>query len=170
MTKADSASSFPPMPAAAQNDLIARGYNRRDLGRIAAVFGVGALSARAGTPAWAAQGAAQGATPPAALVHIDSNECWTGPFAAGQQAAHAIVATSNRYEPADEHDDFVRAIAAIEGVPFDWIAPWPGSSDPLCRAVVSFCSPTRGLVTANPTFELAWRTADWLGAPLFFFY
>ena len=158
---------FPHMPSAAQDDLVARGYNRRDLGRIAAIFGAGALAARAGAPAWAAPGSSPANAPaPAGLVHIDSNECWTGPFAAGQQAAHAIVAQSNRYEPADEHDDFIRTVAAIEGVPFDWIAPWPGSSDPLCRAVVSFCSPTRGLVTGNPTFELAWRTAEWLGAPL----
>jgi histidinol-phosphate aminotransferase len=41
-----------------------------------------------------------------------------------------------------------------------------GSSDPLSRAIVSFCSPQRGLVTADPTFELAGRTADWLGAPV----
>ena len=54
----------------------------------------------------------------------------------------------------------------VEGVPLDHIAPWPGSSDPLCRAVVTFCSPTRGLVTADPTFELAGRTAEWLGAPV----
>ena len=51
---------------------------------------------------------------------------------------------------------------SVEGVPFDHVAPWPGSSDPLSRAVVTFCSPTRGLVTADPTFELAGRTAEWL--------
>jgi histidinol-phosphate aminotransferase len=54
----------------------------------------------------------------------------------------------------------------VEGVPYDHVAPWPGSSDPLSRAVVTFCSPTRGLVTADPTFELAGRTAEWLGAPV----
>jgi histidinol-phosphate aminotransferase len=161
MATADNPETLSLMPRAAQEDLIARGYNRRDLGRIAAIFGVGAVAARAGQPAWAAPGAV-----PAGMVRIDSNECWTGPFPAGQQAAHAIVATSNRYEPADEHDDLIRTISAIEGVPFDWIAPWPGSSDPLCRAVVTFCSPGRGLVTGNPTFELAWRTAEWLGASL----
>jgi histidinol-phosphate aminotransferase len=40
--------------------------------------------------------------------------------------------------------------------------PWPGSSDPLARAIVTFCSPTRGVVTADPTFEEAWVTAAWL--------
>jgi histidinol-phosphate aminotransferase len=61
---------------------------------------------------------------------------------------------------------FVRTIAAVENVPEDHVAPWPGSSDPLSRAVVTFCSPTRALVTADPTFELAGRTAAWLGAPV----
>jgi histidinol-phosphate aminotransferase len=46
------------------------------------------------------------------------------------------------------------------------VAPWPGSSDPLSRSVVTFTSPTRGLVTADPTFELAGRTAEWLGSPV----
>ena len=51
-------------------------------------------------------------------------------------------------------------------MPTDHVAPWPGSSDPLSRAVVTFCSPTRALITADPTFELAGRTAEWLGAPV----
>lgn len=54
----------------------------------------------------------------------------------------------------------------VEGVPYDHGAPWPGSSDPLSRSVVSFCSPSRGLVTADPTFELAGRTAEWLKVPV----
>jgi histidinol-phosphate aminotransferase len=32
--------------------------------------------------------------------------------------------------------------------------------------VVSFCSPERGLVSADPTFELAWDTAEYLGVPV----
>jgi len=54
----------------------------------------------------------------------------------------------------------------VEKVPYDYIAPWPGSSDPLSRSVVTFCSPARGLVTADPTFELAGRTAEWLNVPV----
>ncbi len=40
----------------ARDDLLTRGYNRRDLARIAAVFGVGALAATRGTPVWASGG------------------------------------------------------------------------------------------------------------------
>lgn len=147
----------------AREDLLQRGYNRRDVGRIAALFGAGVAVAQAGRPAWA--GAA--ATPtPAAKVLLDSNECWTGPMAPGIRAAEAIMARCNRYLPGDEREDFIRAVMAVEGVGHDWVSPWPGSSDPLSRTVVTFCSPTRALVSADPTFELAWETAAWLGVPV----
>jgi histidinol-phosphate aminotransferase len=117
-----------------------------------------------GRPAWASAGVPDAA--PNAKVRIGANECWTGPLAPGQAAAAAIIASGNRYAPHDERGDFIRAVMQVEGVPYSHVAPWPGSSDPLSRSVVTFCSPTRGLVTANPTFELAGRTAQWLGAPL----
>ena len=146
------------------DDLLSRGYSRRNLAKIAAVFGVGALAAMRGQPAWASGGVPDPA--PNAKVRIGANECWTGPLAPGQEAAHAIVSSSNRYSPQDQRGDFIKAVMAVEGVPYDHVSPWPGSSDPLSRAVVTFTSPTRGLVTADPTFELAGRTAEWLGSPL----
>lgn len=147
---------------AAREDLLQRGYNRRDLGRIAAVFAGGALAASAGRPAWAAASP----PPPAKRLLLESNECWTGPMAAGIEAARAMLARCNRYEPDGERAAFIRAVAEVEGVAPDWVSPWPGSSDPLSRAVVSFCSPERGLVSADPTFELAWDTAAYLGVPV----
>ncbi|MDR7259636.1 hypothetical protein J2X47_003840, partial [Sphingomonas sp. BE270] len=39
-----------------QDDLLSRGFARRDLARIAAVFGVGAVAASIGRPAWASGG------------------------------------------------------------------------------------------------------------------
>lgn len=146
-----------------QQDLLQRGYNRRDVGRIAALFGAGVAVAQAGRPAWAA---AAPAPAPATRVLLDSNECWTGPMTAGIRAAEDIMARCNRYLPGDEREDFIRAVTAVEGVGHDWVSPWPGSSDPLSRTVVTFCSPTRGLVSADPTFELAWETAAWLGVPV----
>lgn len=157
--------SIDTLSAEAQDDLLARGFNRRDLGRIAAVFGAGAaIAATTGTPAWASGGVPDPA--PTAKTRIGANECWTGPLMPGQMAAAKMIAQSNRYAPHDERGDFIKAVMAVEGVPYDYVAPWPGSSDPLCRSVITFCSPTKGLVTANPTFELAGRTAEWLGAPL----
>jgi len=148
----------------ARDDLLGRGYSRRQLARVAGIFGAGAVAASLGRPAWASGGVPDPA--PTAKVRIGANECWTGPLLPGQRAAQKIIANGNRYAPHDERNDFLRAVMAVEGVPYDHIAPWPGSSDPLSRAIVSFCSPQRGLVTADPTFELAGRTADWLGAPV----
>ncbi len=148
----------------ARDDLLSRGYSRRNLARLASVFGVGAIAASMGRPAWASAGIPDPA--PDAKVRIGANECWTGPFEPGARAAAAIIASGNRYAPHDERGDFIRAVMSVEGVAYNQVAPWPGSSDPLSRAVVSFCSPTRGLVTADPTFELAGRTAEWLGAPV----
>ena len=153
-----------PLPDEAQDDLLTRGFARRDLARIAAVFGAGAFAASVGRPAWASGGVPDPA--PSAKVRIGANECWTGPLAPGAMAASKMIAHGNRYSPHDERGDFIKAVMAVEGVPYDHVAPWPGSSDPLCRTVITFCSPTKGLVTADPTFELAGRTAAWLGAPV----
>ena len=148
-----------------QEDLLERGYSRRHLARIAIAFGVGAAAISvAGRPAFAAAGIPDPA--PSAKVRLNANECWTGPMAPGAAAAAQIISVSNRYSPHDERADFLNTVSRVENVPADHVAPWPGSSDPLSRAVITFCSPTRGLVTADPTFELAGRTAAWLGAPV----
>jgi len=147
-----------------RDDVLSRGYSRRQLAQIATIFGVGAAAATLGKPAWASGGVPDPA--PTAKVRIGANECWTGPLAPGQAAARAMVMNGNRYAPHDERGDFIKAVMSVEGVPYDHVAPWPGSSDPLSRSVVTFCSPTRGLVTADPTFELAGRTAAWLKVPV----
>lgn len=152
-----------PTDEAADN-LLSRGFARRDLARIAAVFGAGAVAATMGCPAWASGGVPDPA--PAAKYRIGANECWTGPLAPGALAASRMIAQGNRYSPHDERGDFIKAVMQVEGVPYDHVAPWPGSSDPLSRSVISFCSPTAGLVTADPTFELAGRTAEWLKVPV----
>ena len=152
------------LPDEAQDDLLTRGFARRDFARIAAVFGTGVIAASVGRPAWASGGVPDPA--PNAKVRIGANECWTGPLTPGALAASKMIARGNRYSPQDQRGDFIKAVMAVEKVPYDHVAPWPGSSDPLCRSVITFCSPTKGLVTADPTFELAGRTAAWLGAPV----
>ena len=67
----------------AQDDLLSRGYSRRQLGSIAAVFGVAAAAASMGRPAWASAGVPDPA--PTAKVRIGANECWTGPMAPGRR-------------------------------------------------------------------------------------
>lgn len=142
----------------AGEELVSRGYNRRDFGRIAALLGGGIAAAQV------APAIAQAPRPVPGMVRLESNECWTGPFPAGADAAMRAIATSNRYEPDGDHAKLFAAVTAVEGIPADRILGWPGSSDPLCRSAVSFASPTRGIVTADPTFEPIWMTGDWLGA------
>lgn len=147
-----------------QDDLLSRGYARRDLGRIAALLGAGIVATNYSRPAFASGGVPDPA--PTSKYRIGANECWTGPLPSGHAAASRIIGMGNRYSPHDERGDFIKAVMQVEGVPYDHVAPWPGSSDPLSRSVVSFCSPERGLVTADPTFELAGRTAEWLKVPV----
>jgi len=151
--------------AEAKEELLDRGYSRRQLGRIATLVGAGAAIATAFRPEAAfAQGQSGRAVKGA--VHIGSNECWTGPFADGVAAAAHVAANGNRYDPDGVRDDLIKTVAMVEKLPADYILAWPGSSDPLNRSVVTFASPTKGLVTADPSYESPWRTAEWLGAPL----
>ncbi|SFJ07349.1 histidinol-phosphate aminotransferase [Sphingomonas sp. NFR04] len=140
-------------------DLRGRGYSRRDMGRIAALLG-GTVALGRAAPAFAQQSAKA----VIGAVRIGSNECWTGPLPAGAAAAMKIVTEGNRYEPNGEHEQLFAAVSAVEGLPATHIKAWPGSSDPLNRAAVTFASPTRGIVTADPTYEQIWRTAAWIGA------
>ena len=142
-----------------ERDLLDRGYSRRQLAKATALLGAGAAAIRAtGTLAQ------QAAKPVAGAVRIGANECWTGPFPIAAEAGFKLVTEGNRYEPDNEHQKLFDAVSAVEGIPVDRIVAWPGSSDPLSRVAVAFASPTRGIVTANPTYEAIWRTGDWLGA------
>ncbi|RKF21159.1 aminotransferase class I/II-fold pyridoxal phosphate-dependent enzyme [Altericroceibacterium spongiae] len=143
-----------------QRDLLSRGYSRRHFGRIATLLGGGVALAQTITPAFAQQSAKA----VVGAVRIGSNECWTGPFPAGAEAAMLIVQQGNRYEPDNNHAKLFEAVNQVEGVPIDRITAWPGSSDPLSRTAVTFASPERGIVTADPTYEVLWRTGDWIGA------
>lgn len=142
-----------------EQDLIDRGYSRRQMGKVAALLSAGAAALRV-TGAMAQQAA----KPVEGAVRIGANECWTGPFPVAAEAAFKLVREGNRYEPDDEHAKLFAAVAAVEGIPAGHITAWPGSSDPLSRVAVAYASPTRGIVTGNPAYEAIWRTGDWLGA------
>src|ERR1700730_13388294 len=148
----------PGLPEDASCDLLDRGYSRRQLLRIAAVFSSVSVAASVGRPAWASGGEPDPA--PEAKTRIGVNECWNGPLAPGQAAAAAIISASNRYSPKDQRGDFIKAVMQVEAVPYDHVAPWPGSSDPLSRAVVTFCSPTKALITADPRLNVGGRTPE----------
>ncbi len=148
----------------AREDLMERGYSRRQIAEVAALVGAGvAASSLLGGAAQAQQQAARGV---AGAVRIGSNECWTGPFPSGVDAAAKAAALGNWYDPDNYRGDLVKTVASGEGIPESHVMLWPGSGGPLVSTVAAFCSPTKGLVTADPTFESAWRTADYLKAPI----
>lgn len=148
----------------AREDLLERGYSRRSLGKVAALLGAGAAAhSLLIQPAFAQQQAARGI---AGAVRIGSNECWTGPFQPGIEAAAKAASLGNWYDPDNYAGTLTSTIAKVEGLPESHIMLWPGSGGPLVSVVAAYCSPTKGLVTADPTFESAWRTADYLKAPI----
>ncbi|WP_336985068.1 pyridoxal phosphate-dependent aminotransferase [Asaia sp. HN128] len=153
-----------PLTQEAKEDLLERGYSRRHFGRLTTLLGMSAALTQFGSSAFAAI-KAPGDDPFVGhpdMVRIGSNECWTGPFPSAVIAGQAQVPFGNRYEPDHLRSTLLRTASSVENISEEHILPWPGSSDPLCRSVVTFCSPERGLVTANPTYEAAWRTADWM--------
>ena len=152
---------FGTLTAESKDDLLSRGYSRRHMLRAAMLVGSGA-TALAMNPeiAFAADAPAKG------LIRISLNECWTGPMAPGAKAAADIISQCNRYSPHEERGKLIKAIAAMEKIPEDHIVPWPGSNEALARSVVAFCSPTKGLVTADPTYETAGTAAKYIGAPI----
>src|ERR1700748_1522418 len=103
------------------DDLLSRGYSRRQLLRIAAVFSSVSAVASVGRPVWASGGVPD--PPPDAKTRIGANECWTAPMAPGQAAAGAVISSSNRYQPADQRGDFIKAVSLVEGRPADHVAP-----------------------------------------------
>jgi histidinol-phosphate aminotransferase len=146
-----------------KDDLLSRGYSRRQMMRTAMMFagGAAALSV-SGEAAFAADDddAAKG------MVRIGLNECWAGPMAPGLKAGQAALAQSNRYSPNGEVEKLIKTVSAIENVPADHIAAYPGSGGILSRAIVAYCSPTKGLVMADPSYNNVLRAAQFIKTPI----
>jgi histidinol-phosphate aminotransferase len=144
----------------ASADLIGRGYSRRQVARITAMLGAGVALAQFSEAAFAQSQAAK------ALIggtRIGANECWTGPFEPAAQAAMQIVREGNRYCSDEAESALLNAVSQVEGIAPDRVQAWPGSGDPLARTVLAFCTPTKGVVTGDPTFETVWGMGAYLG-------
>jgi histidinol-phosphate aminotransferase len=145
-----------------REDLIRRGFTRRDLGRIVAL-----LTAGASLPFYNEAALAQGLSalpnlPPDA-VRINANENPMGPCPEAAEAIHKVVANGGRYLY-QETFAFTAAMAEVEGLADDHVMPFAGSSDPLHRAVLAFTGPGKSYVVADPGYEAGERAAHFIGA------
>jgi histidinol-phosphate aminotransferase len=145
-----------------RRDLLARGFSRRDFGRLAAF-----LTAGAALPfyneATLAQGLSAGPRLPRDAVKINANENPMGPCPEAAEAIHKVVAQGGRYLY-EETFAFMDAMAAIEGLSRDHVLPFAGSSDPLHRIVLAFTGPEKSFVVADPGYEAGGRAAAFVGA------
>ena len=85
-------------------------------------------------------------------VILNSNENPYGPFASVQRELAATLGMVNRY-PDDQYDALWQVIGKLHGVRPEEITLGAGSTDILRMAAQAFCSRSRRLITAAPTFE-----------------
>jgi histidinol-phosphate/aromatic aminotransferase/cobyric acid decarboxylase-like protein len=102
---------------------------------------------------------------PADAVLLNANENPLGPCPEAIAAMSVAVARGGRYG-FGEIFRLGRTLAEQEGVPAECVQSYAGSSDPLHHSVLAFCSPSRGYVACDPTFESGERAARFAGAPV----
>ncbi len=100
---------------------------------------------------------------PQGAVAIDSNENPLGPAASAREAMVEIIPNGGRYSDWLT-EELIDTFAEIEGVPAEYIAAYPGSSEPLHYSVLAFTSPGKSYVTADPGYEAGMHAADVAGA------
>jgi histidinol-phosphate aminotransferase len=135
--------------------------SRRDFSRIAALLAGGA-SLPFYNETTLAQLSKLGTLPPDA-VKINANENPLGPCSEAVEAISKFVARGGRYLY-EETDVFAKTLGDQEGLDPEFILPFPGSSDPLHRAVLAYCSKERPLIVADPGYEAGGRAAQFIGA------
>jgi histidinol-phosphate aminotransferase len=87
-------------------------------------------------------------------VYLDANENPLGPCENARKAVIDIVPNGGRYAP-PIYGDLIKLYAEHMEVSPSHVALYAGSSDPLQFSVLAYTSPTRSLVTGDPTYEAA---------------
>lgn len=143
--------------------LVRRGFSRRNFARFGALLGAGAA-----LPFYNEAAMAQLSNIgriPADAVKINANENPMGPCPEAAEAIYKVVTKGGRYMY-EETFDFAKTLAEQEGVKTNYVAAFPGSSEPLHRSVLAFTSPDKPLITADPGYEAGARAAQFIGAPV----
>src|SRR6266567_2652560 len=99
---------------------------------------------------------------PGAVV-IDANENPLGPCDAARKAIVDMAPQGGRYSYWLK-EEFVKTFAEMEGLKPEYVRVFPGSSEPLHFSVLSFTSPSKSYVTADPGYEAGMHAAKISGA------
>ncbi len=142
-------------------DLIRRGFSRRDFGRLATVAAAGATLPFYNERALAQLSMVRNMPPDA--VKINANENPMGPCPEAADAIYNVIKKGGRYMY-EETFNLRDTLAPICGVKPEYVTPYAGSSDPLHRSVLSFCSKEHPFVKADPGYEAGERAAKFIGA------
>ena len=146
-----------------QRDFLRRGFSRRDFTRISLLLGAAAALPFYNEPALA-QLSNLGPLPPDA-VKLNANGNPMGPCPEAAEAIQRVVQKCGRYMY-DEGFKMAQTLAEQMGLKPSYAIAFPGSSDPLHRAVLAYTSPTKPLVIADPSYEAPDRAAKFIGAPI----
>ena len=103
---------------------------------------------------------------PADTVLINANENPLGPSQGAIDAIAKIARAGGRYDIYNQIDTLTKTFAAQNGLKESSIAIYAGSSEPLHYTVLAFTSPTRGFVTADPSYEAGMVAAGVTKAPI----
>jgi len=145
-----------------QDNFLARGFSRRSFGRIATLLAGGAALPFSGEFAMAQVAIDDRKLPPGA-VKIDNNENPLGPCKEALDVMTPLLSQGGRYMfylPAELQE----VLGSQEGVRQNYVQVHDGSSAPLLQSVLSFCSPTKSFVIADPGYEAGNEAAKFLGA------
>lgn len=151
-----------------QTDLLRRGFSRRSFGRLATMFAAGSALPFAGEFALAQVAIDSRKLPPGA-VKIDNNENPLGPCKEALDAMSTVLPQGGRYMfyLPGELEELLGSQEGLKGGGRrgeSYVQVHDGSSAPLLQAVLSFCSPTKSFVMADPGYEAGNEAAKFLGA------
>ncbi len=99
-------------------------------------------------------------------VLINANENPLGPSKAACEAIANVAPHGGRYDRMDDQSAFISTFAEQHGLKPENVLVYAGSSEPLHYTVLAFTSPSRSLVTADPSYESPVVAAKFGGAPV----
>lgn len=100
---------------------------------------------------------------PKDAVVINANENPLGPCGVACGAVNEVASQGGRYS-LWMTDDLEKTFSEMQGLQPHYVRAFPGSSGPLHYSVLSFTSPAKSYVTADPGYEAGTHAAKFTGA------